>query len=517
MKLIHQLLRLKTDFERIFFDSESQVLQGKKRSTLVALTAILFFTLVALSFAIGGIENLRKRTQNPFTNWVNLSIKSMYIADQLENIKNRYEGEEIRDKLKIKQVNGWAKFSLNMFSMSYNPLKDSPDSLLFDNIWGRNLDEEDPLINNILSEENKVWYNEEKIRDGLSSCEIVLAKSVAKQLGFDLENIIKKHIFIEIGSMPIPIEVVGIVERLPEFCNFACATSLYNFQTSCSEYLTVNNYQQKENVFKFLGHSETSVEQLNQLASNFFSQLRSVDVYLKEEKYPVGKHLWSEFSVVFPGSQIPVRDSVMQFLQHTNENKAGLFDFAKVECNNACNTLDNDNFNYLAFNFEKLKHIRDFQQDVDNEFNVEIDMTRVENGENFYRVSLLTRFMATVLLIFAVLSIVLFINSLLKSHLSKVRPNLGTLKAFGLNNRSLNKQYSKIILYFLLQAVIISFTLAVLVGLLEQYLSEESLYNLINIYIFLSILAITVVSVLLSLRTIKKILGGTPGNLIYKR
>lgn len=297
MKLIHQLLRLKTDFERIFFDSESQILQGKKSSTLVALTAILFFTLVALSFAIGGIENLRKRTQNPFTNWVNLSIKSMYIADQLENIKNRYEGEEVRDKLKIKQVNGWAKFSLNMFSTSYNPLKDSPDSLLFDNIWGRNLDEEDPLIDNILSKENKVWYNDVKIQDGLSSCEIILTKSVAKQLGVDTTE---NYIFIEIDGKPIPIEVVGVVDRLPEFCNFACATSLYNFQTSCSKYLTVNDYQQKENVFKFLGHSETSVEQLNQLASNFFSRLRSVDVYLKEEKYPVGKHLWSEFSVVFP-------------------------------------------------------------------------------------------------------------------------------------------------------------------------------------------------------------------------
>ena len=102
--------------------------------------------------------------------------------------------------------------------------------------------------------------------------------------------------------------------------------------------------------------------------------------------------------------------------------------------------------------------------------------------------------------------------------LFEVRSNLGTFQAFGLSNRFLVNTYLKIIFSFLLLSIGLAFILAAIVDRLEQYwMGNESRFDLFNVVILAAIAVLVLISLLLSNRTIKRILGDTPGNLIYER
>ncbi|MGB0424320.1 MAG: FtsX-like permease family protein, partial [Flavobacteriales bacterium] len=172
---------------------------------------------------------------------------------------------------------------------------------------------------------------------------------------------------------------------------------------------------------------------------------------------------------------------------------------------------------HFAFNFKDLDEIRNFKNHMKEEYAVEIDMSQIEAKENFNLVTKLTTLISLILLIFAVLSIMLFVQNLLSSHLFKIRSKLGTFKAFGMSNNELNIVYLKIIFSFLALGIVIAFMSVAACDLLEATISEESKFNIFDMKTLLTIVVILLISLLMSYKTIKKILGDTPGNLIYER
>ena len=77
---------IRSDFELIFFSNEYKALAGNNLRTILALFTILFFTFLALGFAIGSLENLEKKMDNPFTNWVALPIFDGTVSHQSRDI-----------------------------------------------------------------------------------------------------------------------------------------------------------------------------------------------------------------------------------------------------------------------------------------------------------------------------------------------------------------------------------------------------------------------------------------------
>jgi len=171
----------------------------------------------------------------------------------------------------------------------------------------------------------------------------------------------------------------------------------------------------------------------------------------------------------------------------------------------------------IAFNFTNLDEIRNFKNHMIEKYKVEIDMSQIESAENFNLVTKLTTLISLTLLVFAVLSIMLFVQNLLSSHLFKIRSKLGTFKAFGMSNHELNVVYLKIIFSFLALGIVIALTGVVGFDLIESARVEESKFKIIDGKTFAIIVAILLISLFMSYRTIKKILGDTPGNLIYER
>ena len=163
--------------------------------------------------------------------------------------------------------------------------------------------------------------------------------------------------------------------------------------------------------------------------------------------------------------------------------------------------------------------------DIKGQNNIEVDTGAVKEKKNFNYLSKMTLLISGLLIVFAVLAISLFISNLLKTHLNKVKMNLGTYKAFGLSNNESQSIYLKIMIKFISIAISLALLVALVLGnIIEKTLEtfykveDQSKYFILDdtiTYIMLSV--IILVTVLVSFINIKKILSKTPGDLIYNR
>ena len=190
--------------------------------------------------------------------------------------------------------------------------------------------------------------------------------------------------------------------------------------------------------------------------------------------------------------------------------------FVPWECN-VGTMFDISDPYYLSFNFNKLDNVRDFKDHMKDRYKVAISMDQVEQKENFALVSRLTNFISLILFGFSILSIVFYVNSLLRTHLEKIKMNLGTLKAFGLNNAFLVSSYLKIILAFIGISIVIAYIICGLWDLIESRLFENSYFDVFNYKILIAIVIIIFTALMTSQRTTSKTLLKTPGDLIYNR
>ena len=473
MKGLLRILGINSEFERLFYVNESRTLAGERNRIILALITILFFTLLALGYAVGSIQNLEKKMNNPFTNWVDLSITEDYVSAKARDIENDYTKKEKKEAFQLSDVRGWVIFNLEMYHNNFNPVIHPVDSLSY-STWGRSLDVDDPLLQKITSDENLIWKSPDISieEEGLANCEIIITEEMLDRLGFDPQNPDIGCIFVRESNTPMPVRIVGVVRELPKFCNFITSPQFYNIKNAkregvrnCGDLLI--GTKEGDTNFSFLVDSRTEIKALKKLSENFFKGDSPPEVQITEKIISGNNSLGiCEFSF-FPTDK-PSLDSVNQFLEVSSQQGIPLGKVFKMECSSSiCDIIAPENYYYLAFNFNRLNYVRNFKDDLKNEYDVEIDMSQVEAKENFALVSQLTFVISFILLGFGMLSIVFFVNSLLRSHLFKVRSNLGTFKAFGLSNRFLNFIYLKIIFSFLLISIFIAMTATIIVDRLS--------------------------------------------------
>ena len=131
LKQIAKILGVRTDYEQLFFFNEYRTLSGVRNRTIINLISILFFTLLALGFAVGGIQNLKDKMDNPFTNWVNLSLSNQRIVSKAGMVEEYYSDQAVKDTLNLDDVRGWSLFNLEMYHQDFSVAQNSSDSLLY--------------------------------------------------------------------------------------------------------------------------------------------------------------------------------------------------------------------------------------------------------------------------------------------------------------------------------------------------------------------------------------------------
>lgn len=508
--MLYRLFGVKNDFQRLFFSNEFNDLTGKSRRSIIALAVILALTISALGYAIGGIKYLKSRMDNPFTNWVDMNIKPNY-KDKIPSLEMHFDEATNKDSFDLNNI---TKYKINRFE--YLNLEDNENYGLKSRTVG--FDEE--ILKEILKPANVIYgtaYREGVDLTTLPRCGIIVREQgLRTYLGYNTDEPLDKITLISSEFVFFP-EVIAVVKELPNLCEMMISS---HFSTLLNTSFDKTGFVQMNAVNKisFVGKLVDKNSEEN-------------DRKIKEvfDEYNVSRIAYNE--VVFNSkNKLDRIDITLSNFLEFNEikyvfsklNKAKVLKNARISHKNECNVGDYSNLrnpHYIAFNFNKLDKVRDFNEFLksDPRFEMEISMDQVESKENFALVSNLTLFMALILLAFSILSIVFYINSLLTTHLESIKNNLGTLKAFGLSNSFLVSVYLKIILLFITISLILGYLASMIVKLLEIVFGKIPVIDLFDIRIFLTMIVILVFASFVSFRTIKKILLKTPGDLIYNR
>ncbi len=496
--MINKIFGLDTDFKQIFFRNEFDTLKGKASRGIYALALILFFTLAALSFAIGGYKYLSKRMSNPFTNWVNLRM-TRSVDEQKDNIVEMYGSSSAREAFGLKKI--------NTYQLYYAPFIDA--NLVKRDIKGSTIDDNsEELLTEILRKDNLLRTNDLTAeRKDAQKVKLIVTEKFLQDLSLPLST---EYVTLDlsddddppVGKKWVELPIEHVVKALPNLIDFIAAVDVYQLYNS--QY----NSEGNSNTLRII--SPLSEEQI-------LDYVEKSDALYSVKSSTLG----------FTGKsrQQLHRLTLKNFIDDDAKNRV-IEDLNKATSTQSRRHYYPDDFDSrssffptdLAFIFANTKNVRSFSDSLRSTNNVEIDMSQIESKENFALVSRLTRFVSFALFILSLLSIIFFIDSILKTHLEKSKTNLGTFKAFGLDNKFLTGIYLKIIINFLMLALGLALLLVGIIVAVEQMINgTQSLLDLFNPLILVAILSLVIFVYLYSKKTIDKILSHTPGDLIYRR
>ncbi|MEZ4962627.1 MAG: hypothetical protein R2830_22560 [Saprospiraceae bacterium] len=504
--LLH-ILGVRKEFQQLFFANEYRTLAGRANAWVLLLSAILFLTLLALGFAIGGMKVLSQRMDDPFTNWVDLQISRSVSDDDIRDIRRTFSAQAMKDSFLLKDVSEYVVWREQFVDVASGALYYRK---------GRTVDLEGELLQKILDAKggNVLSGTALPLADtavALPPCGLVVTVQMLEGLGYEAP-FSQKKIQMDLDGRRIYLDLIAVVKSLPNLCDFACSPHLFNLLTQPADETGFIAAEGSSNILRFLSgegdKGKVAAWAGGQLGTAVFNNLKQSD-YTLNERQP--SYLYE--AVLNDFLDETARTGLLGKLQAGAAFE--VLPFVETSCNDQYGHIANPY--YMAFNFGRLDRVRAFRQFMQERYGIEISMDQVEAKENFALVSRLTLFMAVVLFVFGVGSIVSFINSLLRTHLEKIKPNLGTFKAFGLSNGFLKNIYGKIVLFFLSLATVLAAAGVLLVFFIEKMLSGTGYLDVADYRLLGACAFILLAGLLLTQWTIRRTLLDSPGNLIYGR
>ena len=516
---------------------ESYVVMGRKAINLWLLVAVLFATFLAIAFSAGSMSYLDEKMNDPFTNWVNITRKGANL-EAISKMKPILEADSTMEHFLFDNVRTEITESRDMVSIT----EKVP---LFSIIFYEDMHSD--LIAAVLSPQNVI--------DDMAICVdsidersmgVVMTLDALQELGYNKENIpafvdchevgedtLGFHVLsrLEYGSafFRAPLPLLAVVKRLPMNKEMLASKYLREQFRAHSLNMTEEDYARKMRFFV-----PTSIGNFNKdsLAKSVPDSLKNtLYVGYAEERVQRRFSSWKEGMIVsvevgYPGTPLSVVNSVERDILHRYAEKGVERVYDYRESNRAFERsgrsgTDDD---VISVHFNRLDSIRSFEQFVKDvsESQLQIEMTQVNSKENFNSVSIMATILTLALLLFSIVSIIIFIVNMMQSYFQKVKRNLGTFKAFGISTMELIRVYVAIIVGIVLAALVMALTATWTVELVlrlcgivkEGGAPHLILWNDNTLWAIAIILASTVVSVLVVMR---RLLRQTPGNLIYDR
>jgi len=511
----------------LFLKKEGKALAGKQNLNFWILTAMLALTLIVIGFANGSIEYLDKKMNNAFVKWVNIGIPWGQSGDVV-NLKTRLnQDRELIDEFKYEEVTAYANYPLFFWKAAK---KD------FTRAQGRSIDivnNKSGLLDEILNEKNLI-HGDKRMTDNGDLSLVVTQRFLDEFLPDDTT-------FIEMGfsingiTKPVPVPVRAVVKEIPGKSMVLYTLGFYGAVTT--KVGGTFDLSQQRNLRIYVPDNrekaEKIIQQIQQLINNDEVLRNKAPDYEIEEhtmSYGEGNDIIINFIPPIYGDEASeIWSNVEKNLQKEGHNK----NIKRIYLYKAESIDETEmTFDRLSLNFNDLGKVRSFSDTLLYNYErlganapVEVDMMQIKEKENFNFLSKITYTVAVLLVIFGVVSISLFLFNLLKMHLSKVKMNIGTLKAFGLHNNEAESTYFQIILRFLAISMLSALLLAALLGygldaLLASGITREAgvyYFKPFHLYTLITLIILIIVTIFVSRYTIRKMLSKSPGDLIYGR
>lgn len=499
-----------SDFLKLFKEKEFDFLAGVGSEKIIKLSGIIFCTLLTLSYALGSLDQLKERMENPYTNWVDMPLTStgQNNYDSLQPLLQYFSDPSVKKQFDLNDISGYVSatavlLKINDFSKKI-PYK------------CRSIRPDEKILGAILENKNVLNMPDGGISVFQSQpCGIIVKKSVLDHLGIQDWKTVKKVPMLFYDDI-VYVEVVGVVKDLPDYCDIACTPRFYNLLISGSNPPSKTGVINTDTtnivtIASPLGDIKFIENVIREKTDSQGSRL----LKLKQEKIDLsnseGNYL---YELIFNHGERPDLNTMSAIFSSSNQTLRSAQTWSCIP-----DKYDEIDKPYsLAFNFTDLGKVREFKALMGARFKMNINLAQVESKDNFKKVTEITWIVCSTLFVFGILSIVLFITNLLNTHIENMKPNLGTLKAFGLKNNWLQEVYYLIIFYFLLFAfAIAALPLIIIVVISDLLFKSSSPFDLFNLPILVAVAIIFVISLYFSRRTTGKIVQSTPGDLIYGR
>lgn len=518
------MFKVHNDFIRLFFFKESKILLGKNYINLWILLGILFITFSTIGFANGGLKYLAKKMNDPFVNWVGVNIP----FDQQNSISSTKKvlnaNQELKQEYNYGHISGHNNFALIF--------KDKAQQNSYQ-ANGRTVEYGNPILDEIFNKENLIKGTPFRTNDDLG---IVIARSFLTKFGYDsAEDIpfLGMELTLKEGDVIVPIPVRAVVESLPGLSMFMTTSHFYYVRYHSPQQGNPFDPNLTQDLVLFVDGDTKKVKGLESAVEAFFNN-RSDYKNTFDPEFTITP----DSSSYRPGYKLSVDFDPKPEQSELDEMFTALIAFESMQKKEtACKRIYNfklypfGEYRYndqLSIHLNALDKVEELKKLLKDKYKIEIEMAQIQALKNYNLIANLTFTLSFFLIFFSILSISFFITNVFERHLDKIKVNIGTFKAFGLDSATLRNIYMLIIYGFLLVALLVAIIAAAILGNLGGVRAVISMFNfslepnelyfqLLSNGTYISILVVLIISYIFLRRSSKKIIDHSPGDLIYNR
>jgi len=510
--------------QKLLFVKELRLLSGKGFRNVYALFFVTFLSLLAISVANTSHEFLKSRMLDPYTNWLNVPM--LFSEDATENMRDSITAflSDRENFAEMGIANASRNFATNFRIVS---IDGTFDRMLYGETFHSETDS--LLLQKILG---TTTLYQDQFKQG-----VILSSASLKKLGYSSSRnkyptriAIKMNHYSGNFSFALPLNIIKVVDQLPERDEFVIHPELNFRLRQPTDQTRLLSFSKAQSAFNVLIDANTEKNQDVKQKLNNIDGVKSISSKAFDESE-------SKYQLMILKIELEVEMTLNQrvsFFKNKVESVLGSSNplFMPLEEEFYFNTYidpEEQRPHNFVLNFAELNKIRHFSETMFTRFGYRIDLASLESKENFAITSLTTKLLAICLFLFSLAGILIFVGSLLQSHLHGIAQNLGTMKAFGLSSEQLITNYMKISIVLILAVVIVSLIILWLIQLtfadtLFNYMISEGSANLFengftpfNAWTFSASILITIGTMIITKLVCNKVLMHPPGDLIYRR
>lgn len=522
---------------KLFIQREYDAIQGKGRRVFGMLLIMALATLLAVVVAQASLTHLRIQMDDPFTSMLSIDVSGARYGDNYDLIHTflkdcSSDGKFNANRTSGNYVEGWNFYTGRRI--------DEYTRVMSFGYW-----EDHELLERLLEPENVVpgldgsamTAGPDAFKDG-----IIISKEFFDELGCDMRKLQTSRIVMGNGGYIVPLRVLAVVYSLPG--RTQCLVEhcfLMNIREDLQSVFPEKSEDQMEVWVEDLPHEQAELSELENGLERFFEEKVRIRVepvndmathtqVLSIERSNGGK--WKTGNMVAWQKKIAALDSPLR--PFSPAVKFNMMRLPAPDSSRVFGTVEEDyrKFDQLTITFKDMDEISEFQQAISKQKKreedkaVELDLDRVESKKNFDTVAGLSHFLLASLVLFSVLSIILYLYNLLRGHLERMKMNLGTFMAFGFSPELIKAGYLRIILMLLLRVLAVAMVILLALQLMLWALTSfgapvpaimDHVSVLLNPWLYACIVAIVASSMLICRWQLARFLSTSPGDLIYDR
>lgn len=508
---------------KLLMAREAKEVLGKHCSNLWLLTLVLIATFVSIAFSAGSMIYLQQKMEDPFTNWVDIPVDGS--NEKFKNFEQSLNDQQVMQKYNFEDVHGDREEYYDMQSDKYLRCRHFATM-------------KSSLIHAILAESNVVngcVADSSKLTD--TSIGVIITADALKKIGGSLDSIpayisYKAYnqnadtlgLELQEGKfMLVPLPVLAVVRRLPNNVDMMGTNYLSEQPNNDLKYpFDFNKHVDYiQNLMYFVPGDMDAKTFAAKVKTAFPDSVANKVQCIEENLTQIATWKDGKQFVLNYGSELP-NFTTRQWLAIDKKIQSICKDLNIVRIFNY-DTGENANVpdRYISLTFKNLDHIREFEDYAKTEHQVQIDMSLVASKENFNAVTVMAAILSAAMVIFSMVCIIMFMVNMLQSYFQKVKRNIGTFKAFGMNAGELIQVYTIILILIVCAAVamalVITFLIQLglpLVGIEKDGFNYLSLWNNTTYIAAAVVLVSTIATVSI---VMSRMLSQTPGDLIYDR